>query len=200
EVCFRCVDAGAAAFARQRPRIAPLDAPAAALAVALTGVLAADTVRMTPVFLSYMDVALGLAGPDAYRAAVAVLPVLATLLTGAAVVLVGRLGGGARHAAAALVPVALAVQLGLSVQHLAGSGWPTLQGLLIEALPLPWDGHLPPTDAYTVVPWLKVVQLALIGAAAALALRRSAFPRRLAAGGAAASFGGLFALPMSLAC
>ena len=61
-------------------------------------------------------------------------------------------------------------------------------------------GRTPPTDAYTVVPWLKVVQVGLIGVAAVVAVRKEAPRGRVAVAGTAASFGGLFALPMSLAC
>jgi hypothetical protein len=145
-------------------------------------------------------------GPDRYRTAVALLPPLGVAAVGAATAVFGpavaRDGQGWQRIAAGLVPVSLATQLTLSLQHLAGSGWPTLQGLLIELLPLPWDGHLPPSDAYTVIPALKVAQFAVFAVAGAIAWRQTRERRKERAAGVAATagFAGLFALPMSLAC
>lgn len=219
QLCARCYDAGAARIARQQPggtalagALGGLGGADAALAVALAGVLVADTVRMTPLFLGYIGVALAVVGPAGYRLAVALLPLLgiaavaATLgvlvmLVAAAARLTGGWRAGWREGAAALVPVAFAAQLGLSLQHLAGSAGPTLQALAVELLPVPWSGHIPPSEAYSVLLPLKAVQLALIvvpAAAAALAWRRPVARGALATG--AAGFAAMFALPMSLAC
>ncbi|HEU5318674.1 MAG TPA: 4Fe-4S binding protein [Chloroflexota bacterium] len=209
QLCARCLDAGSATITGGAAPHRPLDGATAALAVALTGVLLADTVRMTPVFLSYVDVGLAVLGPAGYRVAVALLPVLGAGVAALAVLPAAWRGASWRDAAQRLVPVALAAQLGLSLQHLAGSGWPTLQGLLIELLPLPWDGHIPPSDAYTVMPALKALQLGLLAVALGVVAAKRAGrhsvhtpPVAVRAGaiGAVAGFGALFALPMSLAC
>jgi polyferredoxin len=209
QFCARCLDAGAAQISPRRPSLFVLGTGEAALAIALAGVLAADTLRMTPLFITYVGAMLDILGPAYYRLVVALLPLLGTL---AAALLVGAIIVSTRSrdwrgAAAALVPVAFAAQLGLSLQHLAGSGWPTLQGLIVELLPVPWEGHLPPSEAYSVMPFLKAVQFGLFAAAVALVVYRRRRTQGLSGNtglatvsAGSAAFAGLFLLPMSLAC
>lgn len=138
-----------------------------ALAVNLLwGLLLVDSLRMTPFFPGYM--AWALAYVDNYRFALTLGGLAIMGLVLAAQVGYSRLAwpkGNAeqlfRQLSLTLIPLALALHLALSTQHLVSAGPGVLQGIGTE-LGFLASGHMPPADAYGVSLSLKAFQLFLL--------------------------------------
>ena len=157
----------------------PALSSAEAVAVTLLlGLLLADALRMTPLYLQYIVRALPLFG-GSYQAslAVGIVGVTGALVAGqvAAALYLGRRGEfWASFARLSLVwlPLVLATHLALSAQHLLAADT-VFQNLAAE-LTLVSPGHMPPTDAYSFLWSMKGIQwaLLLVGGVVALQLAR----------------------------
>ena len=148
-----------------------LRVPSLTLVEALTvsllfGLLAVDSLRMTPLYLEYMTWALPVT--DNYRLALTLggLALMAMILS--AQIALATLGGGDfgaqrlfREQSLILIPLAFALHLALSAQHLLAGSPGVLQGMAVE-LGLLSSGHLPPDSAYFVNFPLKVFQVLLL--------------------------------------
>jgi hypothetical protein len=195
----------------------------AAMSLMLLGLMAADSVRMTPIFARFQRAALPVFGYD-YRLTVVVgvtgLVAMVTGLTLLGSIVAGRgrrIGSAFTSLGFTFLPLTLGVFLSLAAQHLWSGGWPALQTMLVEFRLIDWSGHMPPTSVYFFSWPLKLIQLGLLGSGLMLSLwlagrqagagadaptadPKAAWSRRgitlLAAGG----FGYLFILPMSGAC
>ncbi len=148
---------------------------ASAVAVSiLMGLLLADALRMTPLYLRYMARAVPALG-GRYELAMAlgiaaVLLLLVLVVAGAATVPAtgedlwtrfGRLG-------MALLPLALSAQLALSSQHLMVTG-DVLRNLVSE-LGLVEPGHMPPADAYLFLWPMKLLQETMLALGAGVSI------------------------------
>ncbi len=128
------------------------------LAGLVLGLLAADALRMTPVFPLALAPA---AGFIPYQLAAAVWAGgFASLGLLAARWVEGR-GGNMETT----VPLLLAAQVGLSLQHLAGAGGSAIRAVLSPFLG--GQGHIPPASVYSWDPVLKAVQVSLLSLAMA---------------------------------
>lgn len=212
-VCGDCFKAGSRAVVGsfRRPAVPFALEPVEAAAVgAVVGLLLADAFRMTPLYLDYMaavvsglgwsyDLALGVALALGVLATLSLQAGIGLLRRGAAFwASFGRLG-------AVLLPLALALHLALSLQHLTGAPAAFTSVLAEAALVAP--GHMPPSDAYGTSLPLKLSQFALVGGALlvgwTLVLRRrqgegAAVTAGLAVPALAGGF--IFWQPMAAAC
>lgn len=178
----------------------------------LLGLLMVDSLRMTPLFTDYMTWALSYL--SSYRLALTLggLALLGLVLgsqVGYARVVARRGDRGRlfRQLSMALIPLALALHLALSAQHLVAGGPGVLQGIGAEMGFLA-SGHMPPADAYSTSLPLKSFQLLLLALGAAgvahysargkLALGRGA--RLMVSATPGLMQGLIFLQPMSAAC
>lgn len=178
----------------------------------LLGLLMVDSLRMTPPFLDYMTLALSYL--SSYRLALTLggLALLGLVLGAQAGVarVAARLGDRGRlfrQLSLALVPLALALHLALSAQHLVAGGPGVLQGIGVEIGFLA-SGHMPPADAYSTIVPLKSFQLLLLALGVAGVAYQSS-RSKLALGGRTRMMvlgapglmqGLIFLQPMSAAC
>jgi len=133
----------------------------------LFGLLAVDSLRMTPLYLDYMTWALPVT--DNYRLALTLggLALMAVILS--AQMALATLGGGGlrgtqrlfRELSLVLIPLVFALHLAISAQHLLAGSPGVLQGVAVE-LGLQSSGHLPPDSAYFINPLLKAFQMFLL--------------------------------------
>lgn len=200
------------------PGVREFGRPEAFLSLLLLGLMAADSVRMTPLFARYQQFALPYFDYN-YRLSVIggvsalVGAVLAVQLLGSW--LVWRQSRDSRAFAGmafSYLPLSLGVFLALALQHLRYGLWPSLETVMAESRLFGWDGHMPPDNVYfTSIP-LKSVQFVILGIGLYLSWRltRSGLGGESSRGGiasrrfmvlaAAAGFGYLFLIPMSGAC
>ncbi|MHB8967626.1 MAG: 4Fe-4S binding protein [Thermoleophilia bacterium] len=141
----------------------------ATLSVVLLGLMASDTVRMTPLFARYQRNALPYFNFN-YRLSVIVgVAGLTTLLLVGSLLLTRllarRSGSGAsiyRSLGFALLPLTFGVFMALALQHLWSGTWPSLQTIAAETRLLDWTGHMPPDDVYFVSIPLKLIQFTFL--------------------------------------
>lgn len=141
----------------------------ATLSVVLLGLMASDTVRMTPLFARYQRNALPYFNHN-YRLSViaGVAGLTAVLLVGSLLLtrlLARRSGSGAgiyRSLGFALLPLTFGVFMALALQHLWSGTWPSLQTIAAETRLLDWTGHMPPDDVYFVSIPLKLIQFTFL--------------------------------------
>ena len=145
------------------PRLTLVEALAVTL---LFGLLAVDSLRMTPLYLKYTTWAMSII--DNYRLSLTLggLALMGLILAGQALLAMRM----SRHTNRArvfgelsftLIPLVLARRLALSAQHLFGGGPGTLQGIGVE-LGILAAGHTPPADAYFVNLPMKAFQFLLL--------------------------------------
>lgn len=210
--CLQSEEGRAVSVSMARPSLAgPRLAAAESVAVSLLfALLLVDVVRMTPLYLLYMSRAVpALRGSYELAMVLGIVGVVALVMgMQSLLAAVGRGSQGFAPAfstlSVAVLPVAFAVQLGLSAQHLLITG-EVVRNLGAE-LALLEPGHIPPVDAYSWLWPVKMVQAALLLAGAWAAWRT------VAGGGRARGLNGtgimgavlvllaLFAQPMSVTC
>lgn len=200
----------------------------ATLSVLLLGLMAADSVRMTPLFARFQQAALPYIAYN-YRLTVIIGVSGLTALLLAASLLASRLlavngteqGKVFRSLGFALLPLTLGVFMALALQHLWSGAWPSLQTIAAETRLIDWSGHMPPENVYFFSVPLKIVQFAILSiglwfslklAGRLLPVASATVPVQASMSGdsrinqkpvvllAAAGLGFLFLLPMSGAC
>jgi len=150
----------------------------ATLSIVMLGLMAADSVRMTPLFARYQRGALPWFGFN-YRLSVIVGVAALTALLLASFALVSRLlarrPGGAesvfRSLGFSLLPLTFGVFMALALQHLWSGAWPSLQTIAAESRLLDWTGHMPPEDVYFVSIPLKIIQFVFLAVGLGWSLR-----------------------------
>lgn|GEM_PF-6616568 len=152
-LCGVCVKAGEAVavqsswWFRKGLKVPSLTWMEALTVSLLFGLLAVDSLRMTPLYLDYMTWALPVT--DNYRLALTL----------------GGRGVGARRLfrelSLVLIPLVFALHLAISAQHLVAGSPGVLQGVAVE-LGLLSSGHLPPDSAYFINLPLKAFQIFLL--------------------------------------
>ncbi|MFA5787575.1 MAG: hypothetical protein WDA71_11460, partial [Actinomycetota bacterium] len=95
----------------------------------------------------------------------------------------GAAAGAGTSLARTLTPLAFGTFVVLGLQHIWGTGGAVVRAVLLEVGALTGFGHLPPSITYAVVPVLKVLQFAILGAAVVLAARSARASVALAATG-----------------
>lgn len=191
--------------------MAPL-ARAEAVAVSLLlGLLVADALRMTPLFVRFMAWMTPRIGNYETGMALGMALVIALVLMGQAGA--ARLLGGKGEfwpsftvLSLAWIPLALAAHLSLSAQHLLAVG-DVVRNLGAE-LSLLTPGHMPPTDAYATLWSMRAFQWAALALGGMAAFYLSRRPSTRAVGGAWALAGifpaiplmVIFGQPMSISC
>ncbi|MFA5786101.1 MAG: 4Fe-4S binding protein [Actinomycetota bacterium] len=157
-----------------RGRMSVWDARVVAI---LLGLAVADLVRMTPLHPAYVRRLYPILGSFEAATALGALAVTAVVAGGvllAARSMAGRTGaaaGAGTSLARTLTPLAFGTFVVLGLQHIWGTGGAVVRAVLLEVGALTGFGHLPPSTTYTVVPVLKVLQFAILGAAVVLAAR-----------------------------
>lgn len=202
----------------------------ATLSVVILGLMASDSVRMTPLFARYQRNLLPLFDFNYRLSVIAGVTALTALLLAAAALLAlvmdrrpGRSGDSYRSLGFVLLPLTFGVFLALALQHLWSGLWPTLQTIAAESRLVDWTGHMPPEDVYFVSIPLKIIQFIFLGTGLLISLRMaghtlraggpgtgeessgksgllSSLSRQPAVPSTAAAFASLFLLPMSGAC
>lgn len=176
-LCGVCVKAGEAvavqpsSWFREGWKVPSLTLVEALTVSLLFGLLAVDSLRMTPLYLDYMTWAIPVV--DNYRLALTLggLALMAGILAAQmAVATLGGKGAGTlrlfRELSLVLIPLVFALHLAISAQHLLAGSPGILQGVAVE-LGLLAAGHLPPDSAYFVNLPLKAFQVLLLALGAA---------------------------------
>ena len=178
--CLRVPGSKSVAVRLKVPSLSSQSLPPAESATVslLMGLLLVDALRMTPLYSRYMARAVPLLG-GRYEMAMAlglVAVVVALLLLQVGLSLHG--GGGKLpfwsrfgHLSLVLLPLVLVTQLALSAQHLMATG-DVIRNLAAELEFVP-PGHMPPTDAYTFLWPMKLLQWGMLGLGGAVSFHLS---------------------------